>query len=375
MPVEEKCAICDCIIKEEKGRRQGDDAVECSGSCSSWVHRKCVCLSKAAYVTVSKSDKPYYCPNCKLEQQELEILSLREMVTALRAEIEVLKKQIVSVLPKASIPVLVDTGATASGSSSSTVPPIGQHQVTQPLDNERRFNIVVGGIKEAPSGLPRRERGKHDLKEVMSLLSKLDESVQEASVRDHFRLGKFNPKSSRPRRILVRLTRAQEVSSILSSCVKAPSPLSVKPDLPPQARLRDAALLRERWKLLQSGTVKSDIKIRGARLLVKNKLHASFLDGKIVLEDSLSSGLPPTEVAVVLRSPDVSVSDGTSGGLLASMSSSVAVNSDAPPVLPSTLSPLSQPVSITAPSLNPPTLSSPSHLLPTTQMASTPNGC
>ena len=94
------CPICDVVIKESVGRRQGDDAVECSGTCATWVHRKCAGLSKVVYNELSKSNKPFYCPQCR---QELEIRSLRELVGALGNELDALKKkfkdQISSSLP------------------------------------------------------------------------------------------------------------------------------------------------------------------------------------------------------------------------------------------------------------------------------------
>ena len=47
----------------------------------------------------------------------------------------------------------------------------------------------------------------------------------------------------------------------------------IKPDLTPEERERDSALLKERWSLIQSGVVCRDIRIRDSRLYVKNKLY------------------------------------------------------------------------------------------------------
>ena len=46
------------------------------------------------------------------------------------------------------------------------------------------------------------------------------------------------------------------------------SPYVIKPDLPADVRLREKVLLKERWDLIQSGTCKSNIKIKGSTLLV-----------------------------------------------------------------------------------------------------------
>lgn len=70
------------------GRRGGQESVECSGTCAAWLHRHCAGLSKVAFKEVSKSDDPFYCPQCRLDKQELEIMSLRELVGVLASEIE-----------------------------------------------------------------------------------------------------------------------------------------------------------------------------------------------------------------------------------------------------------------------------------------------
>ena len=46
------------------------------------------------------------------------------------------------------------------------------------------------------------------------------------------------------------------------------SPYVIKPDLPADVCLREKVLLKERWDLIQSGTCKSVIKIKGNTLLV-----------------------------------------------------------------------------------------------------------
>ena len=47
------------------------------------------------------------------------------------------------------------------------------------------------------------------------------------------------------------------------------SPSGIKSDLSPEERHRDSVLLKERWRLIQSGIPRSEIKIWDSRLYVK----------------------------------------------------------------------------------------------------------
>ena len=63
------------------------------------------------------------------------------------------------------------------------------------LQNERRFNVVISGVKECPKGTSRTDRLKHDFNEITTLISSLDLQTGLRTVRDHLRLRKFHPKS------------------------------------------------------------------------------------------------------------------------------------------------------------------------------------
>ena len=73
------------------GRRSGQDSVECSGSCASRLHRHCAGLSKAAFDKIQESGDPFFCAQCRLDKQELELNSLRELVGVLSRELDAVK--------------------------------------------------------------------------------------------------------------------------------------------------------------------------------------------------------------------------------------------------------------------------------------------
>lgn len=135
------------------------------------------------------------------------------------------------------------------------------------VDNasERRFNIILFGVDESPAETSMVLRINSDLEKCSSVLAQVDRSIGMASIRDHFRLGKFNRTSARPRPNLIKRTRTSEVVSLLS---KKDTLQRIKPDKPLLERRRDAALFKERRNLLQSGGDKKNVRIRGDTILL-----------------------------------------------------------------------------------------------------------
>ena len=80
------------------------------------------------------------------------------------------------------------------------------------LERDRKFNIVLFGVEESASGSSKLVRIQNDLERVTSVICSLDESIPSSSIRDNFRLGKFQPNYDRPRPIL------GETQSNIRSC-------------------------------------------------------------------------------------------------------------------------------------------------------------
>ena len=75
----------------------------------------------------------------------------------------------------------------------------------------------------------------------------------------------------------------------------------IKPDMNPEERKIEAALLSKWCRLIGSGTDKIDIKLRGSKLLVKGKKHGEVVNSKFVPESPVNSNppvvvQPPTRV-------------------------------------------------------------------------------
>ncbi len=161
---------------------------------------------------------------------------------------------------------------------------------------ERRFNVIVLGLDEAAKGTARAKRQEHDMESASSVLLQVDPTFDNLSVH---RLGKFNHSQTKPRPLLIRLTRTSDVTKLLANC-NCLKQLSIKPDLPASERAKNNALMKVRWSLLQAGTEKQKIKIRGNSLFVGGTLHAKFHEGKLNYSNQLEES-PSDEAPSLVR--------------------------------------------------------------------------
>jgi len=74
---------------------------------------------------------------------------------------------------------------------------------------------------------------------------------------------------------MVKLNRAVDVTSILTNRSRSPKGVSITQE----ERCRDALLLAERWRLLQSGVDKKLIRIRFSGMYVRGKKYGEVVDG------------------------------------------------------------------------------------------------
>ena len=124
---------------------------------------------------------------------------------------------------------------------------------------ERKFNIVLYGMDECPKGTPKSNRLEEDLKNAISVISEVDQSITSHSIRDIHRLGKYSVEAKKSRPLLVKFIRASKRRSSIGASV------IIKPDMSPSERKRESILLKERWSLIQSGVPRKAIRIQGSR--------------------------------------------------------------------------------------------------------------
>ena len=101
------------------------------------------------------------------------------------------------------------------------------------------------------------------------------------------------------RPVLVKLTHSCDVSNILANLDKLSNlpGISIKPQMSPKERNTESILLRERYILINSGTSKSDIKIRRNALYINNTKYDSATDSIFTLCSSPSNTTQASPVA------------------------------------------------------------------------------
>ena len=226
---------------------------------------------------------------CYRSKKEYQIDALISTVESLKAEIQSLKAASCPTVPMTesySAAVRRDRSSSPAGSTdpvqaAKNTPRrsrLGERFPNVLASSERKFNVVLYGVDECPSGLSKLSRFESDLSNAITVLSSIYKAIEPKSVKDCYRLRKFSPSNSRPRPILVKFIRVSDATSIRSKRSGLTRPHVVKPDMPPEQRERDSVLMRERWRLIQSGVHRSNIKIKYDRLFVGKKLHGTIVD-------------------------------------------------------------------------------------------------
>lgn len=289
------CSVCEEAILEgaTSTRSSAHEAIKCDGTCAGWLHRQCAGLSRKTYELLGECDSEFYCPHCRLNKQDLEIQSLRDLILSLSSELRCAKDELATLknavesnntssLRDSVTPSYASVASVGGEAQPSDVPLLKSHDCKQhhianrqpaPQHTDRRFNLVIFGIEECPSKTPRHVRLQQDLDSAADILNSIAPQITSQSVRDSRRLGKYSDQRSRA--LLVQLTRATDVFSVLANRHKlSDSPgITIKADLTKKERAIESLLLKERWALIQSGVIRKNIKIRGNVILVHNKKH------------------------------------------------------------------------------------------------------
>ena len=202
----------------------------------------CASVSEQAFKELSAEDaEPFICFCCFKTKKEKQIDTLQTTVESLKADIESLKAASRStVTSTVSYSDAVSADRLLPTLSSMNADPrqvAGEKSLSSVLpSSDKKFNVVLYGVGECPSGLSKSARFELDLSNAAKVLSSINNSIGPNSVKDCFRLGKYSPGSSRPRPILVKFIRISDVTNTLSKS-NLSHPYTIKPDMSREQRV------------------------------------------------------------------------------------------------------------------------------------------
>ena len=228
----EQCCVCCQPIAKGK-----DESLFCGGDCQQWLHRYCAGVSKQVFNGLAEEGShAFFCFACCLKRHRREIDALKDTVEHLKCELKSSSPATPQAAPSLS-PV-----PTAPATVSQSLP---QSTVNSQAVNgrERKFNIVLYGMDECPKGTPKSNRLEEDLKNALSVILEVDQSITSHSIRGIHRLGKYSVEARKSRPLLVKFIRATDASSVLSkrrSSIGAS--VIIKPDMSPSERKREPIL-------------------------------------------------------------------------------------------------------------------------------------
>lgn len=272
------CPICLDTIVEGAKNKSGDDSIFCEGTCNSWIHRRCAGLSKPVFEILTKSDESFYCPHCRVSSLQVELNSLKQTVDLLTSDIATLKAQIPVTISNNNLsnePTANQSQKSTVGKSKASTSLIPTSKISNNMsvfNADRKLNLVLYGLKENPEKTPKLERLQKDLDNVLSVFASINVKVEANSIKDCYRLGKFNPTRSKPRPIMVKFLRSLDTSSILANKKLLASPIYIKPDMTPEEKAIESILLKERKALIEQGHERRSIRMYKNSLYLNNQL-------------------------------------------------------------------------------------------------------
>ena len=279
------CVKCNKNVEE--------DSIECE-SCLKWEHRDCAGISKEEYEVLgdlSNTDIMFFCSICRpkvrlalkfFNEIEENQKSVGERVKQLEKELKSLNTKI-SQLSSQTMASTLEASFTVSQNDKPTTVQAESRPVQgllppkpPPSITDRKYNVVFYGLNESPADTPRSDRLKHDIDNILTILSGIDSTLTSASIKDFYRLGKYKQTATRPRPILAKFLRAFEASLVLSKKGSLTSTISIKPDMTQVEREVEQALLKERRNLIDKGIEHKFIRIISNSLYVNRNYMAQY---------------------------------------------------------------------------------------------------
>ena len=250
----------------------------CKGGCKQ--HRApllCWCYLRA----LCQTHRGHTCQYCMLRSYKAIVVQLQSDVENLKSELASMKAALQARTPEGQaedkptegVPLSYAEATSGGGKKppQPTTTPRTQPQSRFVSDN--KFITVLYGVNECPPGSPRSTRIESDTTSVVAVFSALDSTIQAHSIKECYRLGRFDPKrnNTKPRPILVHFVRMADVSSVLAKRGSLKKPYFIKPFMSTEQRKIESILLKERWNLIQLGISRTQIRIRNSNIYMSIK--------------------------------------------------------------------------------------------------------
>ena len=266
------------------------------------MHRICAGLPKSEFVSLQKSPDPYFCPHCLLKKQTSIISDLKATIASLTDTIKTLQTSVKS-LEASSDLVSKSDKSKIQPKPVQTIPTVEPSFSANNNYEDKKYNIVMYGIKESPPKTSKSDRLNNDLCSITNEFTKVNLTIQANSIKDCFRLGKFKSDALRPRPILIKFLRSTEACAALAKIASFQAPVRIRPDLTSEEWKAETVLLKERWSLMQLGFDKNRIKIRNKKIFVDNKLYGQYQNSELCRSDYN----PPLSLMIPTDQPPSSI--------------------------------------------------------------------
>ena len=216
--------------------------MQCEGQCRLSFHRYCAGVSVTHYKQFISTGRPFVCMVCNQQLQNERVSQLAAELEVLKAELTVTKEQLArerlpcencspassydletEQQPEGSTNAALQNNAEWSSvvKKTKTKPSIASKSASYPESaklvspEERKFNVIIYGIKECRKGTPRHLRTSNDMEPVSEIIQGICPDIPSQAIRDSVRLDRYSEGRNCP--LLAKLNRSCDVLNILAS--------------------------------------------------------------------------------------------------------------------------------------------------------------
>ena len=251
-----------------------DDAIVCSGTCSLWYHIECTSITKSQYKVIKTVKNISWCCNdCTKGHIKCNSNSLNESNEKRIEDLLLRMKKVESLCDSFSVALINIQAANDKINNTLDALKLTKINTIHPVNqsHEHQYQIRLSGLPEL-QGNNNSAKPEAELQKVNHILKHLE--VGNIAIKNLWRIGVFN--QSRTRTMILQLNSIWDVRLLLSNAKKLVNydikGLFLRPDLSAAELVKEKAVLKQRWDLIQAGVPKTSLKIKSFKLYRDNVL-------------------------------------------------------------------------------------------------------